>query len=72
MSDTTGTLNTAFTELEDELSFKFKKSLEAVRTSFTELGKTLAISVLPFIQKLAGFLTTTINKFNNLDTSTQN
>ena len=72
MSDTTGTLNTAFTELEDSLSFKFKKSLEAVRTSFTELGKTLAISVLPFIQKLAGFLTTTINKFNNLDTSTQN
>jgi len=72
MSDTTGTLNTAFTELEDELSFKFKKSLEAVRTSFTELGKTLAIAILPAIQKLSGFLTTTINKFNNLDTSTQN
>jgi len=72
MTDTTGTLNTAFTELEDELSFKFKKSLEAVRTSFTELGKTLAVTILPFIQKLAGFLTTAINKFNNLDTSTQN
>jgi TP901 family phage tail tape measure protein len=72
MTDTTGTLNTAFTELEDELSFKFKKSLEAVRTSFTELGKTLAVAILPFIQKLSGFLTTTINKFNNLDTSTQN
>jgi len=72
MSDTTGTLNTAFTELEDELSFKFKKSLEAVRTSFTELGKTLAVAILPAIQKLSGFLTTQINKFNNLDTSTQN
>ena len=72
MSDTTGTLNTAFTELEDELSFKFKKSLEAVRTSFTELGKTLAIAILPAIQKLSGFLTTTINKFNNLDKETQN
>lgn len=72
MTDTTGTLNTAFTELEDELSFKFKKSLEAVRTSFTELGKTLAIAILPAIQKLTGFLTTAINKFNNLDTSTQN
>ncbi len=72
MTDTTGTLNTAFTELEDELSFKFKKSLEAVRTSFTELGKTLAIAILPAIQKLSGFLTTAINKFNNLDTSTQN
>lgn len=72
MTDTTGTLNTAFTELEDELSFKFKKSLEAVRTSFTELGKTLAVAILPTIQKLAGLLTTAINKFNNLDTSTQN
>jgi len=72
MSDTTGTLNTAFTELEDELSFKFKKSLEAVKTSFTELGKTLAIAILPTIQKLAGLLTTAINKFNNLDKETQN
>lgn len=72
MTNTTGTLNTAFTELEDELSHQFKKSLEAVRTSFTELGKTLAVAILPFIQKLAGLLTTTINKFNNLDTATQN
>jgi len=72
MTNTTGTLNTAFTELEDELSFKFKKSLEAIRTSFTELGKTLAVAILPFIQKLTGFLTTLINKFNNLDTATQN
>jgi len=72
MTDTTGTLNTAFTELEDELSFKFKKSLEAVKTSFTELGKTLAIAILPAIQKLSGLLTTAINKFNNLDKETQN
>ncbi|MBT7881381.1 MAG: phage tail tape measure protein [Flavobacteriaceae bacterium] len=72
LTNTTGTLNTAVTELEDELSHQFKKSLEAVRTSFTELGKTLAITILPFIQKFAGFLTTLINKFNNLDTSTQN
>ena len=72
MSDTTGTLNTAFTELEDELSFKFKKSLEAIKTSLTELGKTLAIAILPFIQKLSGFVTGLINKFNNLDTSSKN
>ena len=72
MSDTTGTLNTAFTELEDELSFKFKKSLEAIKTSLTELGKTLAIAILPFIQKLSGFVTSLINKFNNLDTSSKN
>jgi len=72
MSDTTGTLNTAFTELEDELSFKFKKSLEEIKTSFTELGKTLAIAILPFIKKLSGFVTGLINKFNNLDTSSKN
>ena len=72
MQNTTGTLNGGFKILENTLSFKFKKSLEAVRTSFTELGKTLAITILPFIQKFAGFLTTLINKFNNLDTSTQN
>lgn len=72
MTDTTGTLNTAFTELEDELSFKFKKSLEAIKTSFTELGKTLAVAILPFIQKLSGFVTDLINKFNNLDTSSKN
>ena len=72
LTNTTGTLNGGFEILQGTLSFKFKKSLEAVRTSFTELGKTLAIQILPFIQKLSGFLTTTINKFNNLDTSTQN
>jgi TP901 family phage tail tape measure protein len=72
MTNTTGTLNTAFTELEDELSFKFKKSLEAVKTSFTELGKTLSVAILPTIQKLAGLLTTAINKFNNLNESTKN
>ena len=72
LTNTTGTLEGGFKILESTLSFKFKKSLEAVRTSFTEFGKTLAVAILPSIEKLSGFLTTSINKFNNLDTSTQN
>ena len=56
LTNTTGTLNTATKELESALSHQFKKSLEAVRTSFTELGKTLAVAILPAIQKLSGFL----------------
>lgn len=72
MTDTTNTLNDAFEESENSIERKFNKAIRALQTSFTELGKTLAISILPTFQKITGNLTILINKFNNLDKSTQN
>ena len=72
MTDTTGTTQKGFEELQNSLEFKFRKTWNQLKTSFTELGQTLAVAVFPAIQKAVGFVTTLINKFNNLDTDTQN
>ena len=72
MTDTTGTLNDGFSKLEGSMSFKFTKALQSVKTSFGELGETLGTAILPFIQKLTTGLTTIINKFNNMDSNSQN
>lgn len=72
MENTTGTLNQGFSELENSLSFQFRQSLESIRTSFGKLGETLGVAVFPILKKVTDFLTSTINKFNNLDSSTKN
>ena len=72
LKDTTNTLNDAFIESGDSIERKFNKQIQALKTSFTELGTTLAVAILPMFKKVTDGLTGVINKFNNLDTATQN
>ena len=72
LKDTTNTLNDAFIESNNSIERKFNKQIQALKTSFTELGTTLAVAILPAFKKVTDGLTGVINKFNNLDTATQN
>lgn len=67
MNNTAGFTADAFAKVEESASFKLQKALNSVRVSFTDLGGTLLTALLPYIQKLTGFITTLFQKFQNLN-----
>jgi len=67
MNNTAGFTADAFAKVEESASFKLQKALNSVKVSFTNLGGTLLTALLPYIQKLTGFITTLFQKFQNLN-----
>lgn len=67
MNDTAGFTADAFAKVEESASFKLQKALNSLKVSFTDLGGTILTAILPFIQKLTGFLKGLFDRFKNLN-----
>ena len=67
MSNTAGFTADAFAKVEESASFKLQKALNTLKVSFTDLGGTILTAILPFIQKLTGFLKGLFERFKNLN-----
>jgi TP901 family phage tail tape measure protein len=72
LSDASGITAEAFQELENSASFQLTKSLENLKTLFTEVGSELLSALLPAIKKIGNFILDITKKFKNLDEPTQN
>jgi TP901 family phage tail tape measure protein len=72
LSDASGITAEAFQELENSASFQLTKSLESLKTLFTEVGSELLTALLPAIKKIGNFILDITKKFKNLDEPTQN
>lgn len=66
MNDTAGFTADAFAKVEQSASFKLQKALNTLKVSFTDLGSTILTAILPFVQKLTGFLKGLFDRFKNL------
>jgi len=67
MNSTAGFTADAFAKVEESASFKLQKALNSLKVSFTDLGGTILTAILPFIQKLTGFLKGLFDRFKNLN-----
>jgi TP901 family phage tail tape measure protein len=71
MNNTAGFTADAFAKVEESASFKLQKALNSLKVSFTDLGGTILTAILPFIQKLTGFLKGLFDRFKNLNPMVQ-
>jgi TP901 family phage tail tape measure protein len=71
MNDTAGFTADAFAKVEESASFKLQKALNTLKVSFTDLGSTILTAILPFVQKLTGFLKGLFDRFKNLNPMVQ-
>ena len=71
MNNTLGDSQKAFDETSKSASFRLKKSLNAAKESFAEMGAVLLEALLPMLQGLANIVKNIFTAFNNLDGGTQ-
>lgn len=71
MAQTAGFTEDAFKKTSESASFKLKKSINSLGVAFTDLGGTILTAILPYIEKLTGFLKGLFERFQNLEQSTQ-
>lgn len=71
MTDVSNTTANSFSELEKSAGFQFKKSIETLKNTFTELGEELGKVIIPVAIDLAKRATEILKKFSNLDERTK-
>ncbi len=66
MTDTTGALDRAFAITSETAAFKLQQAMADVKLALVNIGEVLIPIIVPAIQKLAEWVSTTADKFANL------
>lgn len=69
VTESTGSLGRAFAAVSDTIKVRYDKAISQAQTSMILLGKSVADSVLPFLEKLVKKLEETTTWFNSLSES---